>query len=63
MKQAYPNGFNEGYIDIKNILNNNNKLEYEIKGEKNDLLEVKIGRQLKPGEKISIDMKYQCKNT
>ena len=56
MNQAYPNGFNEGYIDIKNILNNNNKLEYEIKGEKNDILEVKIGRQLKPGEKISIDM-------
>ena len=61
MNQAYPNGFNEGYIDIKNILNNNNKLEYEIKGEKNDILEVKIGRQLKPGEKISIDMKYNVK--
>lgn len=61
MKQAYPNGFNEGYIDIKNILNNGNKLEYEIKGEKNDLLEIKIGRQIKPGEKISIDMKYNVK--
>ena len=61
MHQAYPNGFNEGYIDIKNILNNKDKLEYEIKGEKNDLLEVNIGRQLKPGEKISIDMKYNVK--
>ena len=49
MKQAYPNGFNEGYIDIKNILNNNKKLEYEIKGEKNDLLEIKLDKQLKPG--------------
>ena len=57
MNQAYPNGFNEGYIDIKN----DKKLEYEINGEKNDLLEVKIGRQLKPGEKISIDMKYNVK--
>ena len=36
MNQAYPNGFNEGYIDIKNVLNNNNKLEYEIKGEEKD---------------------------
>ena len=27
MNQAYPNGFNEGYIDIKNVLNNNNKFE------------------------------------
>ena len=61
MNQAYPNGFNEGYIDIKNVLNNNNKLEYEITGEKNDVLEVNIGRQLKPGEKISIDMKYNVK--
>ncbi|MEG2195722.1 MAG: M1 family metallopeptidase [Peptostreptococcaceae bacterium] len=61
MKQAYPNGFNEGYIHIKNILNNEKKLVYEIKGEKNDLLEIKLGRQIKPGEKISIDMKYNVK--
>ena len=61
MKQAYPNGFNEGYIDIKNILNNGKKLEHEIKGEKNDLLEIKLGKQIKPGEKISIDMKYNVK--
>lgn len=61
MEQAYPNGFNEGYIDIKNILNNGKKLEYEIKGDKNDILEVKLGRILKPGEKFSIDMKYNVK--
>ena len=29
--------------------------EYEIKGEKNDLLEVNIGRQLKPGEKMQFN--------
>ncbi len=34
MTRAYPNGFNEGYIDIKNILNNNSKMEYKIKGDK-----------------------------
>ncbi|MGL5312596.1 MAG: M1 family metallopeptidase [Peptostreptococcaceae bacterium] len=61
MKQAYPNGFNEGYIDIKNILSQGEKLSYEISGSKNDLLEIKIGKQLKPGEKISIDMKYNVK--
>lgn len=61
MKQAYPNGFNEGYIDLKNILNNNEKLEYKIKGEKNDLLEIKLDKQLKPGDKTSIDMKYNVK--
>ncbi len=61
MKQAYPNGFNEGYIDLKNILNNDKKLEYKIKGDKNDLLEIKLGKQLNPGDKISIDMKYNVK--
>lgn len=61
MKQAYPNGFNEGYIDIKNILNNNQKLKYKIKGEKNDLLEIELNRNLKPNEKVSIDMKYNVK--
>ena len=61
MKQAYPNGFNEGYIDIKNILNNNKKLAYEIKGDKNDLLQINLETKLNPGEKISIDMKYNVK--
>ncbi|MGL4913411.1 MAG: M1 family metallopeptidase [Romboutsia sp.] len=61
MKQAYPNGFNEGYIDIKNILNNDKNLEHKIKGDKNDLLEIKLAKQLKPGEKVSIDMKYNVK--
>ncbi|MEG1424560.1 MAG: M1 family metallopeptidase [Peptostreptococcaceae bacterium] len=61
MSQAYPNGFNEGYIDIKKILNNESKLEYQIKGDKNDILEIKLGRNLKPGEKIDIDIKYNVK--
>ena len=61
IKQAYPNGFNEGYIDIKNVLNNESKLSYEITGDKNDLLEIKLDKNLKPDEKISIDMKYNVK--
>lgn len=61
MEQAYPNGFNEGYINIKSILNNENKLEYQIKGDKNDILEINLGRNLNPGEKVSIDMKYNVK--
>ena len=61
MKQAYPNGFNEGYIDIKNVLSKGEQLSYEISGDKNDLLSIKINTPLKPGEKISIDMKYNVK--
>ena len=42
-KEAYPNGFNEGYIDIKNILSSGEKLNYNIEGDKNDILEIKTG--------------------
>lgn len=61
MDRAYPNGFNEGYIDIKNVLNNNNKMKYEIIGDKNDILEVKLDKSLKEGESIKIDLKYNVK--
>ena len=53
MKKAYPNGFNEGYIDIKNILNNNKKLEYKIIGDKDDILQINLNSRLKPGETIT----------
>lgn len=61
ISEAYPNGFNEGYVDIKNILNNSKALKYSIKGDKNDILEVSLGKTLKPGEKVSIDFKYNVK--
>lgn len=61
MNEAYPNGFNEGYIDIKNILNNSEKLSYSINGDKNDILEINLGKALKDKEKISIDLKYTIK--
>lgn len=47
MDKAYPNGFNEGYIDIKNVLDNSNKSNYKIIGEKNDILEIKLDKLLK----------------
>ena len=34
MNKAYPNGFSEGYIEIKNVLNNQKKLKYNITGDK-----------------------------
>lgn len=61
MEKAYPNGFNEGYIDIKNILANSKKLSYKIKGEKEDILEIILNEKLKKGEAIEIDLKYNVK--
>jgi len=60
-KEAYPNGFNEGYIDIKNILSSGEKLNYNIEGDKNDILEINLDKKLKPNERISIDLKYNIK--
>ncbi|WP_373600135.1 M1 family metallopeptidase [Paraclostridium bifermentans] len=61
MKQAYPKGFNEGYIDIKNIIINNSKAEYSIEGEKNDILNIKLNKGLKANENIKIDIKFNVK--
>lgn len=61
MDRAYPNGFNEGYIDIKNVLSKENKLKYNIIGDKNDILEVKLDKLLKAGEQVNIDLKYNVK--
>ena len=61
MNKAYPNGFSEGYIEIKNVLNNQKKLKYNITGDKKDVLEIVLNKKLKNGEKYSIDMKYNVK--
>ena len=61
MDRAYPNGFNEGYIDIKNVIQDNSKAEYKITGDKNDILEIKLDNLLKSGEVVKIDLKYNVK--
>ena len=61
MSRAYPNGFNEGYIDIKEVLSENNKLHSEIIGDKNDILEIKLDKLLKAGEVVKLDLKYNVK--
>lgn len=61
LKQAYPKGFNEGYIDIKRVANKNNVLDYKIMGSKEDILEVKLGENIKPKEKVDIEIKYTVK--
>lgn len=61
MSIAYPNGFNEGYIDIKNVLNSKKKLKYDVTGDKNDILEINLSKKIKPGESVTIDFKYNIK--
>lgn len=61
MKNAYPNGFSEGYIKILNVLNDSSKLKYNIIGDKKDILEITLNKELQKGQKYSIDMKYIVK--
>ena len=61
MSKAYPNGFNEGYIDIKNVFIKESEVEYNITGDKDDILEIKLGKSIKPGESVSIDLKFNVK--
>ena len=61
MTKAYPNGFNEGYIDIKNVLSGNKNLEYKIHGNKRDILTVYIKDEIKENETINLDIKYNVK--
>lgn len=61
MNKAYPNGFNEGYIDIKNILIQNQKAKYNIEGNKEDILKICLDKPLKRNQPIAIDIKYRIK--
>lgn len=61
LKDAYPNGFSEGNIKIKGILNDENKLNYSISGKKEDILMVKLNKELKPSEKIDVYIEYDVK--
>ncbi len=59
--RAYPNGFAEGYINIEELYIDGDKVEYFIKGDANTILEIPLSQNLKQGENISIDMKYEVK--
>lgn len=61
MDKAYPNGFNEGYINIQNVVFENSKLDYNIIGEKNDILEIELNSTLDNEEIFSFEIKYIVK--
>ena len=56
--KAYPNGFSEGYIQIKKLLVNNKNANYEITGEDDNILDVKFNIALQPTALHEIYIKY-----
>ena len=61
LKDAYPNGFSQGNVKIKSILNDKSKLIYSISGKKEDILMIKLNKELKPSEKIDVYIEYDVK--
>ncbi|SHH52306.1 M1 family metallopeptidase [Tepidibacter thalassicus] len=60
-KKAYPNGFSKGYINIRKVFEKKYNLDFKIVGEKEDILEVDLRCNLKPGEKTNIYLEYDVK--
>ena len=58
MDRAYPEGFSDGYIEIKKVLVNNKETTYEITGEDEDILDIKFKIPLQPTALHEIYIKY-----
>ncbi len=59
MKQAYPNGFSPGNIDIIEVRSDDMLLEYFIKGYSEEILEVHLPKDILPGEGIELSMTFK----
>lgn len=61
MNRAYPNGYNEGYIDVENVVLEGREINFEIRGEKKDILTVYLDKEILENEVASIEIKYDVK--
>jgi hypothetical protein len=59
--QAYPGGFQPGYIDIKNVRVNGQPIQYEFTNKDETILKISLEEQLKPAQKLFIEMDYIVK--
>ncbi len=56
--KAYPNGVNFGGIEIKGVESNGEELDYEIAGKDQNILLVKLKKELFPEERVSVDIDF-----
>ena len=59
INEAYPNGFDEGYITINNVIFNNKNVEYTLE-ENEQILKINTG-QIKENEKVTIEISFEEK--
>ena len=56
--EAYPNGFQPGYIDVNHLSLNGNDAEYQLEGHGQTIMKISLANPLKPGEWSTIQMEY-----
>ncbi|MGB9679566.1 MAG: M1 family metallopeptidase [Minisyncoccia bacterium] len=57
---AYPEGFKEGYIDIKRVtFDKNIPAVYSVEENKQEILKIQLPKELRKGEKIKIEFEYK----
>jgi len=57
-EEAYPNGESFGYIQIQRVSNNNKDLNFEIAGEDENILAIKLAQPLYPDECVEVDIDF-----
>lgn len=58
-KEAYPNGESYGKIDIKKVCDQNQELEFQIVGEDENILEVKLNQPIYPDELAVVNIDFE----
>ncbi|MBQ8749776.1 MAG: M1 family metallopeptidase [Clostridia bacterium] len=59
--RAYPNGFDSGYIDIREVKVKNKDATYSFCESENSIISVELGEKLYPEERIEIKFSYEIK--
>ena len=61
-EKAYPNGFDSGYIEIKNVsYEKNQDAIYEIVGDEKNILVVKLQNELYPQDRCEVNIEFEVK--
>ena len=55
----YPKGFSPGYIDFTQVQVNGSEIDYELYGDDQTLMKIKLDTPLEPGAFVNLDMDYK----
>ncbi|WP_120168945.1 M1 family metallopeptidase [Thermohalobacter berrensis] len=61
MEEAYPKGFNPGYVKVKEVKVNNSSANFKIIGKNQSILMIKLKKPIKRNNKRIIDIKCNVK--